>query len=145
MRRCGGRVPSSGPLGGPADHGSSPPPVRAADGGFAEAGSPHRPTEDPVLARALALVGERTRLDFADAYLAATALEDGPAAVASFDGDLDEIEGVAASRADGRAATAVRPTAGAQRRTGRVSASVEPPSSTASNASSMNGDGAAGS
>jgi hypothetical protein len=58
-------------------------------GGFAEAGSPHRPTEDRVLARDLTLFGERTRLDFADAYLAAIALENGPAAVASFDGDLD--------------------------------------------------------
>lgn len=50
--------------------------------------------EARVIARALALLGERTRLDFADAYLAALALEVGPATVASFDGDLDAIDGV---------------------------------------------------
>ena len=46
------------------------------------------------LARALRLYGERSRLDFADAYLAALALEVGPPAVASFDADLDVVEGV---------------------------------------------------
>jgi predicted nucleic acid-binding protein len=51
-------------------------------------------TEGPVLARALRLFGERSRLDFADAYLAAAALEVGPPAVASFDADLDAVEGV---------------------------------------------------
>lgn len=51
-------------------------------------------TEGPVLARALQLFGERSRLDFADAYLAALALEIGPPAVASFDADLDILEGV---------------------------------------------------
>ncbi len=63
-------------------------------GGLAEAGSAHRPTEDRGLERALTLLREHTRLDVADAYLAAIALGDGPAAVASFDGDLDEIENV---------------------------------------------------
>jgi predicted nucleic acid-binding protein len=51
-------------------------------------------TEGPVLARALRLFGERSRLDFADAYLAACALELGPQAVASFDADLDTVEGI---------------------------------------------------
>jgi len=51
-------------------------------------------TEGPVLARALQLFGERSRLDFADAYLAALALEIGPPVVASFDADLDVLEGV---------------------------------------------------
>ena len=51
-------------------------------------------TEGPVLARALQLFGERSRLDFADAYLAALALEIGPPAVASFDADLDILEDV---------------------------------------------------
>jgi predicted nucleic acid-binding protein len=51
-------------------------------------------TERPVLARALRLYGERSRLDFADAYLAALALEVGPPAVASFDADLDIVEGI---------------------------------------------------
>ena len=40
------------------------------------------------------LYGAGSRLDFADAYLAAAALEVGPAAVASFDTDLDTVEGV---------------------------------------------------
>jgi len=51
-------------------------------------------TEGAVLGRALRLFGERSRLDFADAYLAALALEVGPPAIASFDADLDIIEGV---------------------------------------------------
>jgi predicted nucleic acid-binding protein len=51
-------------------------------------------TEGSVLVRALRLLGERSRLDFADAYLAALALEVGPPAVASFDADLDTVEGV---------------------------------------------------
>jgi len=51
-------------------------------------------TEAAVIRRALGLYGERSRLDFADAYLAASALEDGPAAVASFDTDFDALEGV---------------------------------------------------
>ena len=50
--------------------------------------------ERATLFRALGLYGQRPRLDFADAYLAAVALEIGPAAVASFDGDLDSVEGV---------------------------------------------------
>ncbi len=44
-------------------------------------------TEGPTLVRALRLYGERARLDFADAYLAAAALGVGPPAVASFDDD----------------------------------------------------------
>jgi predicted nucleic acid-binding protein len=51
-------------------------------------------TEGPTIARALRLYWERSRLDFADAYLAALALEVGPRAVASFDADLDTVEGV---------------------------------------------------
>jgi predicted nucleic acid-binding protein len=50
--------------------------------------------ERATLVRALELYGSHSRLDFADAYLAAAALEAGPAAVASFDTDLDAIEGV---------------------------------------------------
>ena len=48
----------------------------------------------PTLVRAFELFGERSTLDFADAYLAAAALEVGPPAVASFDADLDAVEGV---------------------------------------------------
>lgn len=51
-------------------------------------------TERATLGRALELYGARSRLDFADAYLAAVALEVGPAVVASFDADLDTVEGV---------------------------------------------------
>jgi len=51
-------------------------------------------TEGPVVARALQLFSTRSRLDFADAYLAALALEVGPPAVASFDADLDTVEGI---------------------------------------------------
>lgn len=51
-------------------------------------------TERAVLRRALALYGERPRLDLADAYLAAAALEVGPPAVASFDADLDGLDGL---------------------------------------------------
>jgi predicted nucleic acid-binding protein len=51
-------------------------------------------TEGPTLVRALRLYGERSRLDFADAWLAAAALEVGPPAVASFDADFDTVEGV---------------------------------------------------
>jgi predicted nucleic acid-binding protein len=50
--------------------------------------------EAAVLQRALALYGEISRLDFADAYLAAAALEVGPSAVASFDTDLDAVPGL---------------------------------------------------
>jgi len=50
--------------------------------------------ERAALLRALELYGTGARLDFADAYLAAAALEVGPAAVASFDADLDTVEGV---------------------------------------------------
>jgi predicted nucleic acid-binding protein len=50
--------------------------------------------EAPTLARALALYGSTRSLDFADAYLAGTALEVGPPRIASLDGDLDRIPGV---------------------------------------------------
>ena len=50
--------------------------------------------ESATIERALRLYGERARLDFADAYLAAVALEVGPAVVASLDADLDTVEGV---------------------------------------------------
>lgn len=50
--------------------------------------------EAAVTRRALAVFGERTRLDFADAYLAAAALEIGPAAIASFDADFDALTGL---------------------------------------------------
>ena len=51
-------------------------------------------TEGPVVRHALALYSTRARLDFADAYLAACALEVGPPAVALFDADLDTVEGI---------------------------------------------------
>jgi predicted nucleic acid-binding protein len=50
--------------------------------------------EAPTIQRALLLYAERPKLDFADAYLAAAALEVGPQAVASFDRGLDAVEGV---------------------------------------------------
>ena len=50
--------------------------------------------EAATIQRALFLYKERTKLDFADAYLAAAALEVGPPAVASFDRGLDTVEGV---------------------------------------------------
>ena len=50
--------------------------------------------EAAVLARACALYGADSRLDFADAYLAANGLEAGPPTVASFDADLDRIPGI---------------------------------------------------
>jgi predicted nucleic acid-binding protein len=53
-----------------------------------------RVREGDVIARALELYGARPSLDFADAYLAATALSDGPPAIASFDRDYDVIEGI---------------------------------------------------
>lgn len=49
--------------------------------------------EGPNVMAALGMVGER-RIDFADAYLAAVALDPGPPLVASFDRDLDGIDGV---------------------------------------------------
>ncbi len=51
-------------------------------------------TEGAALVHALELYGARSKLDFADAYLAAVALEVGPPAVASFDRDLDTVEGL---------------------------------------------------
>lgn len=51
-------------------------------------------SERTVVLDALGLYGKHRRLDFADAYLAAAALAVGPAAVASFDLDLDLVEGV---------------------------------------------------
>ena len=50
--------------------------------------------ERPTVLRALELYATGTRLDFADAYLAAAALEVGPNVVASFDSDFDAIEGI---------------------------------------------------
>lgn len=50
--------------------------------------------EAATVHRALRLYGERSKLDFADAYLAAAALEVGPAVVASLDAGLDAVEGV---------------------------------------------------
>lgn len=50
--------------------------------------------EAPVLGRALELYAAHRRLDFADAYLAASALESGPPRVASLDTDFDRISGV---------------------------------------------------
>jgi len=50
--------------------------------------------EGATVQLALRLFGERSRLDFADAYLAAAALEVGPAVVASLDAGLDSVEGV---------------------------------------------------
>jgi predicted nucleic acid-binding protein len=51
-------------------------------------------TERTVIVRALQLYWEHSRLDFADAYMAAIALEVGPAAVTSFDADFDAVEGI---------------------------------------------------
>jgi predicted nucleic acid-binding protein len=50
--------------------------------------------EGRTLKLALQLYADLTKLDFADAYLAAAALEIGPPVVASFDSDLDLVEGV---------------------------------------------------
>jgi predicted nucleic acid-binding protein len=50
--------------------------------------------EAETVLRALLLYRERSKLDFADAYLAAAALEVGPAVVASLDAGLDSVEGV---------------------------------------------------
>jgi predicted nucleic acid-binding protein len=50
--------------------------------------------ERDVQVRALRIYGERPKLDFADAYLAAKALELGPGVVASFDSDLDAVDGI---------------------------------------------------
>jgi predicted nucleic acid-binding protein len=50
--------------------------------------------EGRTVRRALDLYAGSTRLDFPDAYLAAAALETGPAAVASFDSDFDRVAGV---------------------------------------------------
>lgn len=47
-----------------------------------------------VVRRALQLQVAAPRLDFADAYIAAQALEAGPAAVASFESDLDHVAGI---------------------------------------------------
>lgn len=47
--------------------------------------------DSAVLLRTLALYQQNPRLDFADAYLAACALELGPPVVASFDADFDRL------------------------------------------------------
>lgn len=49
---------------------------------------------DQSLSAAVELFGSDRRLDFADAYVAASALILGPPGVVSFDRDLDRIEGV---------------------------------------------------
>lgn len=49
--------------------------------------------ESAVLHRALVLYRDVARLDFADAYLGACAVELGPPLVASFDADFDRVEG----------------------------------------------------
>lgn len=51
-------------------------------------------TEPATLRRAVALYGSSAKLDFADAYLSAAALEAGPPVVASFDSDFDAVEGI---------------------------------------------------
>lgn len=51
-------------------------------------------TEAATVMSALRLFSRHSRLDFADAYLAAAALEVGPAVVASFDARLDTVDGV---------------------------------------------------
>ncbi len=51
-------------------------------------------TERATVLHALEMYAAGGRLDFADAYLAAAALEVGPPVVASFDADLDAVEGV---------------------------------------------------
>ena len=50
--------------------------------------------EMAAVARALALYGEVASLDFADAYVAGRALEEGPTVVASFDSDFDRVAGI---------------------------------------------------
>jgi predicted nucleic acid-binding protein len=50
--------------------------------------------EADVLVRSFALYRDVRRMDFADAYLAAAALEIGPPIIASFDADADLVEGV---------------------------------------------------
>jgi predicted nucleic acid-binding protein len=51
-------------------------------------------TEPTVLARCLALFRDNRRLDFVDAYLAARAVEDGPASIATFDRALAGVDGI---------------------------------------------------
>ncbi len=50
--------------------------------------------ERAALLVALDLYGRQNRLDFADAYLAASASVVGPPLVASFDRDFDRVEGI---------------------------------------------------
>lgn len=49
--------------------------------------------EAAVLHRTLELYRDIRRLDFADAYIAAAALELGPTVIASFDADFDRVAG----------------------------------------------------
>lgn len=51
-------------------------------------------SERSVIVRALHLFGGASRLDFADAYLAAAALELGPDAIVSFDRDFDSVDAI---------------------------------------------------
>jgi predicted nucleic acid-binding protein len=50
--------------------------------------------ERSTLLRTLDLYGASPRLDFADAYLSAAALEVGPPVLASFDTDFDSVDGL---------------------------------------------------
>lgn len=50
--------------------------------------------ETDAVQRALELYGTTARLDFVDAYLAASALVTGPSSVASLDRDFDRVHGV---------------------------------------------------
>ncbi len=50
---------------------------------------------DRALEDSVVVYGRNPRLDYVDAYLGACALAIGPAAVVSFDRDLDRVEGVA--------------------------------------------------
>ena len=51
-------------------------------------------TDRVILMRALALIDAHPQLDFTDAWIAASALGTSQARVASFDRDLDGIEGL---------------------------------------------------
>lgn len=55
--------------------------------------------EQVALLRALELYGSHGRLDYADAYLAGSALASGPPVVASLDRDLDRVRGIRRLRA----------------------------------------------
>jgi predicted nucleic acid-binding protein len=70
-------------------------PARTAAQLAATLASPGVIVAEPLVARrALELLESHPRLDFADAWLAAAALETGPPLVASFDRDLDAVDGL---------------------------------------------------